>query len=179
MLQAQRPTDLGHLEGQVRRVRQGVTRLIDSYSEELIDKEEFEPRITRMRERLSQLEAQAQQARDEASLEQELMLLLSRLEDFVAQVKTGLHAADWLTRREIIRALVKRVEVEQQQVRVVFRIGPLSPHPPSGKETQSLQHCRRRDVAILGRASFRWKKLVSIERSSFEPSLDASSHLGG
>src|SRR5262249_40736825 len=73
------------------------------------------------------LEAQAQQARDEARLEQDLTLLLSRLEDFAAQVKEGLQIADWLTRREIIRELVKRVEVEQQQVRVVFRVGPLDP----------------------------------------------------
>jgi site-specific DNA recombinase len=151
LLQAQTPADQEYLDRQVGRVRQGVTRLIDSYSEGLIDKEEFEPRITRMRERLLHLEAQAQQARDEASLERELTLMLSRLEDFVAQVKTGLHAADWLTRREIIRALVKRVEVEQQQVRVVFRIGLLSPHLPSGKETQSLQHCRRGDLSVAGK----------------------------
>ena len=62
LLQAQTPPDLEPLERQVGRVRQGVTRLIDSYSEGLIDKEEFEPRITRMRERLLHLEAQAQEA---------------------------------------------------------------------------------------------------------------------
>jgi site-specific DNA recombinase len=153
LLQAPTSTDQESLERQVGRVRQGVTRLIDSYTEGLIDKDEFEPRITRMRERLQHLEAQAQQAREEASLEQELALILSRLEDFVAQVKEGLQTADWLTRREIIRALVKRVEIEQQQVRVVFRIGFLSPHPPSGKETQSLQHCRRRDHSPLRRSA--------------------------
>ena len=144
LLHVQTPANPGHLESQVRRVRQGVTRLIDSYTEGLIDKAEFEPRMTRMRERLSDLEAQAQQAQDDANLEQELTLLLSRFEDFVVQVKEGLHTADWLTRREIIRALVKRVEVEQQQIRVVFRIGPLSPQSPSGNETHSLPHCRRR-----------------------------------
>lgn len=136
------------LERQVGRVRQGVARLIDSYTEGLIDKAEFEPRLTRLRERLGHLETQVQQARDEASLEAELTLMLGRLEEFAAQVKVGLHAADWLTRREIIRTLVKRVEVDQDQVRVVFRVGPHSPQPPSDKESpsvppQSLQHCRR------------------------------------
>jgi site-specific DNA recombinase len=152
LVQTQTSPDLEPLERQVGRVRQGVARLIDSYTEGLIDKAEFEPRLTRLRERLGHLEPQVQQAREEASLEAELTLMLSRLEDFAAQVTAGLHAADWLTRREIIRALVKRVEVDQDQVRVVFRVGPHSPQPPSDKgipsvPPQSLQHCRRGGVA--------------------------------
>jgi site-specific DNA recombinase len=119
--------------------------LIDSYSEGLINKAEFEPRITRMRERIKQLEEQQQQLRDEAGLEQELRLILGRLEDFTSRVKEGLHAADWSTRREIIRALVKRVEIDQEQVHVVFRVGPTTPSSPSDKNTQSLQHCGRRE----------------------------------
>jgi site-specific DNA recombinase len=156
LLQTQTPPDLEPLERQVRRVRQGVARLIDSYTEGLIDKAEFEPRMTRLRERLGHLETHVQQAREKASLEAELTLMLSRLEKFAAHVTAGLHAADWLTRREIIRALVKRVEVDQEQVRVVFRVGPHSPQPPSDKEIpsvppQSLQHCRRRSFAIVGK----------------------------
>ncbi|HEY6407637.1 MAG TPA: hypothetical protein VIY29_09230, partial [Ktedonobacteraceae bacterium] len=89
-------------------LRQGIARLIDSYAEGLIDKAEFEPRVTRMRERLQHMEVHAQQVRDEASLEQELTLILGRLNEFAARVKTGLHEADWLTRRGIIRALVER-----------------------------------------------------------------------
>ena len=119
--------------------------MIDSYSEGLINKAEFEPRITRMRERIKQLEEQQQQLRDEAGLEQELRLILGRLEDFTSRVKEGLQTADWSTRREIIRALVKRVEIDQEQVHVVFRVGPNTPSSPSDKNTQSLQHCRRGD----------------------------------
>ena len=159
LLQTQTPPDLEPLERQVRQVRQGVARLIDSYTEGLIDKAEFEPRMTRLRERLGHLETHVQQARDEASLEAELTLMLSRLEDFAAHVTDGLQAADWLTRREIIRALVKRVEVAQEQVRVVFRVGPHSPQAPSDKEIpsvppQSLPHCRRGDDPSLRRAFF-------------------------
>ena len=69
LLQTQTPPDLEPLERQVGRVRQGVARLIDSYTEGLIDKAEFEPRMTRLRERLGHLETHVQQARDEASLE--------------------------------------------------------------------------------------------------------------
>src|SRR5947209_10818020 len=113
------PDELSTLEARMGRLRQGIARLIDSYADGLIDKGEFEPRIARMRERLKQIEAQAQQITDEASLERELTLILGRLDEFASRVKDGLHAADWSTRREIIRALVKRVEIDQEQVRVV------------------------------------------------------------
>ena len=133
------------------RLRQGIARLIDSYAEGLIDKAEFEPRIARMRERLMHIEAQAQQMKDEASLERELTLILGRLDEFAARVKNGLHEADWLTRREIIRALVKRVEIDQEQVRVVFRVNPppQAPPSPSEKDAQSLPHCGRHDHPAL------------------------------
>src|ERR1700694_1216064 len=134
MLAKESPSEWQGLEKHVGRLRQGLTRLIDSYSEGLINKAEFEPRITRMRERIKQVEEQLQQLRDEAGLEQELRLILGRLEDFTSRVKEGLQTADGSTRREIIRALVKRVEIDQEQVRVVFRVNPnTSPSSPSEK----------------------------------------------
>jgi site-specific DNA recombinase len=143
LLQDKTPDDLASLETRLGRLRHGIARLIDSYAEGLIDKDEFEPRVTRMRERLKQMEAHVQQVKDEAGLQRELTLILGHLDEFASRIKTGLQEADWLTRREIIRALVKRVEIGQEQVRVVFRINPppLAPHPPLEKDAKSLQHC--------------------------------------
>jgi site-specific DNA recombinase len=144
LLQEEKPSDeLASLDARMGRLRQGIARLIDSYAEGLIDKSEFEPRIARMRERLKQIEGQAQQIKDEAGLERELTLILGRLDEFTKRVKQGLHKADWATRREIIRALVKRVEIEQEHIRVVFRVNPPPQTPllPSEKNAQSLQHC--------------------------------------
>ncbi len=140
-LQENSGSELSGLEGQIGRLRQGIVRLIDSYTDGIIEKGEFEPRITRMRERLKQMEEQAQNLKDEASLQRELRLILGRLEDFVSKIQEGLHAVDWLTRREIIRALVKRVEIDQEHVHVIFRVNPLTPSSPSEKNMQSLQHC--------------------------------------
>jgi site-specific DNA recombinase len=56
-------------------------------------------------------------------------------------VRGGLATADWLTRREIIRALVRRVEIDQQQVSVVFRVPPTSTN--SGPDSGILPDCRR------------------------------------
>jgi len=96
----------------------------------LIDKQEFEPRIGQLRDRLHHLERQAEEITALAQEDEEIRVLLSRVETFAARVRDGLAQAMWATRREIIRALVNRVEVDEEQVRVVFRISP-TPSPPS------------------------------------------------
>ena len=129
------------LEAQIGKVRQGVARLIDSYAEGLLEKHEFEPRITRLRQRIAALEEQRQQLLDEAAVQTELRLIVGRLEDFATQIDTGLEGgSDWLRKREMIRALVKRVEVTQERVNVVFRVDAYQEE--SDPEKKSLQLCR-------------------------------------
>jgi site-specific DNA recombinase len=103
------------VEAQLGKLRQGLARLIDRYAEGLIDKTEFEPRITRLRQRIASLEEQAQQIAQAAALQDELRLIIGRLDAFVVQVRDRLAEADWATRREIIRALVKRVEMGEMR----------------------------------------------------------------
>ena len=122
-----------------------MARLIDSYAEGLLEKHEFEPRITRLRQRIAALEEQRQQLLDEAAFQTELRLIIGRLEDFATQIDTGLEEADWLRKREMIRALVKRVEVTQDQVNVVFRVD--SYQGESDPEKKSLQLCRGSGLA--------------------------------
>jgi site-specific DNA recombinase len=141
LLAKEHVTELTRLEASLGRLRQGIARLIDSYAEGMIDKAEFEPRITRMRERIKQVKEQVRQIQDEAGMEHELRLILGKLETFASKVKEGLAEADWLTRRELVRTLVKRVEVNQEHVNVIFRVGPTTPSTPSDHSTQSLQHC--------------------------------------
>ena len=171
LLAKEHSTELSGLEASLGRLRQGIARLIDSYAEGMIDKAEFEPRITRMRERVKQLEEQVRQIQDEAGMEHELRLILGRLETFASKVKEGLAEADWETRREIIRTLVKRVEVNQEQVNVIFRIGPQTPSTPSNHHTQSLQHCGGRAYPSLWSSCFRWVENVFFHVSSFQPFL--------
>jgi site-specific DNA recombinase len=123
------------------KLRQGIARLIDSYAEGVIGKEEFEPRIMKMKQRVTSLEVRLQQLADDATQQRDLRLIISQLEDFVAKVRGGLATADWRTRREIIRALVRRVEIDQQHVSVVFRVPPMSTN--SGPDSSILPDCRR------------------------------------
>jgi site-specific DNA recombinase len=146
----QRPA-LDTVEAHLGKLRQGLARLIDSYAEGLIDKHEFEPRILRVRRRIAEADAQRRQLADEAAQHSELQLIIGRLEDFAATVHNGLEEADWARKRELIRALVKRVEVAPNEVNVVFRIDP---HPEvSNPGKKSLQLCRGSDNTPLWCAS--------------------------
>jgi site-specific DNA recombinase len=140
----QQPKEHEGLEAQMSKLRRGIARLIDSYAEGLIDKQEFEPRVTRMRERMQYLEEHLQRLKEESEVEEELRLILERLETFAAKVKEGLQHADFQTRREIIRTLVKRVEVDEQQIRIVFRVSPMPFPPPSDDASPNWQHWGRR-----------------------------------
>jgi len=142
------PSAASHgLETQMSKLRRGLARLIDSYADGLIDKQEFEPRMTHMRARLQHLEAQMQHVQAEGEMEEELRLILGRLETFAAQVHNGLQQADFHTRREIIRSLVKRVEVDQQHLRVVFRVNSTSVLPSSDNASSNWQDSGRRVLA--------------------------------
>src|SRR6266446_1514536 len=132
---------LATVEAQIGKLRQGVARLIDSYAEGLIDKDEFEPRLIRLRQRLARLEEQRQAGADEAALQTELQLIIGRLEDFATKVHSGLETADWASQRDLIRTLVKRVEVARDQANIVFRVDPYAGDPDP--EKKSLQLCRR------------------------------------
>jgi site-specific DNA recombinase len=146
---AKRPS-LATVEAQIGKLRQGVARLIDSYAEGLIDKGEFEPRITRLRQRLARLEEPRQAGADEAALQTELQLIIGRLEDFATKVHSGLEAADWTSKRDLIRALVKRVEVARDDVNIVLRVDPYPGDPDP--EKKSWQLCRGSGESPVGQS---------------------------
>jgi site-specific DNA recombinase len=85
-----------------------------------------------------------QAAIDVAENERELSLLINRLEDFSAKVKTGLADLDRTGMRQIIRILVRRIEIDNEHIEIIFRVPPLDdpggPKSPS-QATNSTQHC--------------------------------------
>ena len=157
--------DVARVDKQIAKLRQGITRLIDGYAEGYLDKAEAEPRIRRFKERLQTLEAQAEQCRAQAQQHSDLQLVIGRVEEFSAKVKDGLEQLDWHGQRELIRTLVKRVEIAQQRINVVFRVGD-STFP--GGNDPFLQHCRGRDHAALWRPRFRLQRVaVRVEYPRF------------
>ena len=134
------------LTNMIQKVKRGLGRLIDAYEDGLLNKGEFEPRVRTAKQRLTKLEAEAKAAEEQALQEQELQLVIGQFEEFAKQVREGLQQPDWTMRREIIRALVKRVEVDREQVRVIYKVNP----PPfvAGPNRGRLQDCWRRDLAV-------------------------------
>jgi site-specific DNA recombinase len=143
----QRDKQLGNL-------RRTISRLIDAYEDGLIDKREFEPRVAKAKERLARLQAEAKAVAEHEAQQAELRLVIGCLEEFAQRVQQGLETSDWTARRDIIRALVKTVKIEDGAVRISYRI---SPRPFDGGPAggPSLPHCWRREHGALGSSFLR------------------------
>lgn len=132
--------ELAQLERQRAALQRGIGRLIDSYAAGVIDRPEFEPRVTGLKARLTQLQERQQAAADAANAERELTLVIGQIEDFAGKIRNSLGSLDWLSARELMRTLVRQIEIDGDQVEVVFRVpppagsgGPPWPGPISGK----------------------------------------------
>jgi len=136
------------LQAQRQRVQRGLTRLIDAYTEGLLDKAEFEPRLRSVKQRLRELDGEAKVLVERETRDQHLRAVIHRLEQFAQRVSHALDSADAALRRELIRALVKRVELGAEEVRIVYRIDlrPFEQGPQGGR----LRHCVGSLIAALG-----------------------------
>lgn len=129
------------ITAELSRVRAGLSRLLDAYEMGLLEREEFQQRTQRLRTRMAELEGQSQElARCQSELTRSEDLLAS-LRQFANAVQEKLTAADWLTQRDIIRALVKRIEIDNQEVRIVYRIPPQPFKDGPASHNPSLQGC--------------------------------------
>jgi site-specific DNA recombinase len=142
---AGRPAEqLARLIGSVRR---GITRLIDAYQEGFLEREEFEPRIRTAKERLAKLELEAKAAVDRESQSQDLRTAIDQLQLFASRIQGGLQDADWGTRREILRSLIRKVEISDDAIRIEYKVGPLPfDRGPSGADSQD---CGRADLPVV------------------------------
>lgn len=134
-----------HLPARIQKVKRGIARLIDAYEQEFVEKDDFEDRIRRSRDRLAALEAEAKHQEEAQSQQATLRLMVSQIQEFADRIRDDLKNADWLTRREIIRALVKRVEIDEAQIHVVYRITQL---PSDRSSRERSQDCSRRVSAF-------------------------------
>jgi site-specific DNA recombinase len=108
----------------IENVRRGMGRLIDAYGEGLLEKSEFEPRICEARARLARLTSEAEAAAKRESEEADFTAAIEQLEAFAQRVGEGLGEADWDSRRAILRALIKQVEVGKDAIRIVYKVNP-------------------------------------------------------
>jgi len=130
------------------KLRSAMTRLVDAYQEGHLEKTDFESRMVGLKERLQKLEREEEAAGKAEWERSNLQVMIEHVEMFAERVQAGLQDADWHTRREIMRALIKQVEVGEDGIRVVYKVQPC-PFDPS-PERGSSQHCWRRDQSAAG-----------------------------
>ena len=163
-------------EGQSGQRRQGVARLIDREAAGLIETGACAPRVTRRRHRLARVEEQRQALAEDAAVHGALPLLSGRLEDGAAKLHAGVEAAAWTRKRDLIRALVTRVEVARDDVTSVLRIDP---YPgDADPEKKSWQLCRGSADSSLWRARVRWREEADFDNPCLQPLAQCSGQYG-
>jgi site-specific DNA recombinase len=132
------------IEKQKTKLTIAIERLIDSYTQQYIDQAQFEPRIKKMKQRLKIIEEQNKNITDQKNLKKDLTLIVTNLKEFTDSIEKNLDNIDWNTKRDIIRILIKRIEINQEDIKVVFRIQDMPQLENAGsssKNNKSLQHC--------------------------------------
>lgn len=134
--------DVNDCQQAITQLKRRLSRLLDAYENGWIEREEFESRSRQVKERLTQQEHQYAEYRRDADQDTELRLIVGQFEAFTEQVKAALSTADFAMKRAILKLLVRRIEIDEHEVRVVYKVqtGPFVPSP--NKET-FLQHCLR------------------------------------
>ena len=98
------------LSAQRQKLRHGLERLIDSLAEGVIDKDQFTSRMNRTKARIADIDKKiGTQAADE-ELRTHVRSVMNRLAELSTHLQSQLNGADWATKREVVRALVQRID---------------------------------------------------------------------
>jgi site-specific DNA recombinase len=126
--------DAAQQQKSLAQLKRRLTRLLDAYENGWMEKDEFESRMAKAKERLSrEQESYAQHQRD-AQHQTELRLIVDHFQAFAEQIASGLAEADFALKRKLLRLLIHRIEVDTEEVRLVYKvqIHPFVPGPDRG-----------------------------------------------
>jgi site-specific DNA recombinase len=162
---AQQDGELTRLEQTIQQHKRRVARLIDAYENGWLDKTDFEPRIRGAKERLARDEAALQERQRESLNREELRLVIGQFDAFASQMSEHLDQADFATKRQLLRLLIKRIDVTKDDVRIVYKVS-LPPFVPSPNKRGILQHCLKSlpspSVAVSGWSRSRTRGFASV-----------------
>lgn len=113
-----------HLQSSIAQLKRRIGRLIDAYENGWLEKAEFEPRVQRAKERLVCEQENWAQCQRDASNSEQLRMVFGDFRVFCQQMGQGLDQADFATRRALLRLLVNRIEVDQDEIRIVYKVQP-------------------------------------------------------
>jgi site-specific DNA recombinase len=128
----------------IRSHEHALKRLVDAYEAGAIDLAELTTRTTHVRARLGR-------ARDDlAALEKvfaekhAMQLVVASIAEFGQRLRKGLDKLSWEERRRIVRTVVARIEIDSDDVTVVFRVpaaGTTTAPAPRGSATGDFVGC--------------------------------------
>ncbi len=143
------PSQLANLERVVHQLRGRLDRLIDAFESGLIEKNEFEKRITPLRDKHDRELSALNSLRGELATDDDPSLAMRQtLAALAARVNERLKQATEETRRELLMLLVKRIEIHADEIRIVYKV-PQRPFVPSPASRGDLKHWVPRQVAAL------------------------------
>ena len=142
------PSQLSDLERKVHQLRGRLDRLVDAYESGLIEKSEFEKRITPLRDKHDRELSTLNSLRGQLATEDGTNAASNTLAELAAHVNEGLDEATNETRRELLTLLVKRVEIHEHEIRIVYKV-PQRPFEPCPASRGVLKHWVPRQVAGL------------------------------
>jgi site-specific DNA recombinase len=112
-----------------------LQRLVDAYEAGVLPLSELTARSERVRTRVARARKELEEADSNLARTIEMRAVVTRLEAFGERVRAGLVNLTWLERRQLIRTLVARVEIQPDGATVVYRIPSTGTSGPSSPET--------------------------------------------
>ncbi len=114
--------NLQALRSQRTKLEHTVERLIDSYTEGLIEKDQFSSRMARTKNRIADLDVRINADSGDADQREHFRRATNRLRELALTIGPELARADWQRRREIIRTLVQRIEIDTEVIKIIFSL---------------------------------------------------------
>jgi hypothetical protein len=114
--------NLQALRSQRTKLEHTVERLIDSYTEGLIEKDQFTSRMARTKNRIAGLDARINADSGDVDQREQLQRTTNRLRELARAFGPELASADWQRKQEIMRTLVQRIEIDTEVIKIIFRL---------------------------------------------------------
>lgn len=114
--------NLETLRSQKAKLEHAIERLIDSFAEGLIEKDQFASRMARTKSRITDLDSRINAYAGSLNRRDHLRLARNRLRELATTVGPELASADWQRRREIIRTVLQRIDIDTEVIKIVFRV---------------------------------------------------------
>ena len=116
------PEHVDALRTQRLRLQHGIERLIDTLADGVIDKDQFTSLVNRAKARLADLDERIAALAADEGRRAHIHSAMSRFAELSSHLESQLKKANWATKREILRAVVRRVEIGPRNIAIVLRL---------------------------------------------------------